>query len=346
MVCIYQESIKTKITYMMPKVSIVVPVHNAGQYLHRCIDSLVSQTLVDIEIVLVLDVPTDGSDKVAESYANLDARIKLVYNSVNLHIGLSRNAGLNASTGEYIGFCDHDDYCELDMFEKLYAKAIEDSADIVVSNFFDEWDDEVAFFNFPQGLSDKEFQAKMFSALIAGKYSRKNTESFSNANVIWNQIFRKDFLLNNHLELCDNRIVTMEDVLFNIKTHFYAQQVSFVPEAFYHHINNSHNSFDKYEYRSLVRIIAHITEIYTFLNHNNVWDEHKSDFAVCTLRRLYTSYRNELKFKGMFSSFAFFVRVRNHSQIQQILSLFKFNPQLLHEFSATKKVFLKFIVKS
>ena len=78
---------------MPPKVSIIIPVYNAGEYLARCLESVVSQTLKDIEIVLVLDNPTDGSDLVAEEYSQKDSRIKIIKNEKNLHIGFSRNKG-------------------------------------------------------------------------------------------------------------------------------------------------------------------------------------------------------------------------------------------------------------
>ena len=139
---------------MIPKVSIIVPIYNAGEFLGRCLDSLIHQTLKDIEIILVLDVPTDGSDKVAEMYADQDNRIKLVYNESNLHIGFSRNAGLKIASGEYVGFADHDDYCETDMFEKLYKKAKKDNADVVVSNFYVESETEKSFFGFIERIID------------------------------------------------------------------------------------------------------------------------------------------------------------------------------------------------
>ena len=74
-----------------PKISVIIPVYNAGIYLPERIESILNQTLKDIEIIIVLDCPTDGSDKVAESYSRKDERIKLIYNPANLHIGLSRN---------------------------------------------------------------------------------------------------------------------------------------------------------------------------------------------------------------------------------------------------------------
>ena len=102
-----------------PKVSIIVPVYNAGSYFSKLLDSLTGQTLKEIEIILVLDCPTDGSDRVAEEYAARDGRIVLVRNRENLHVGFSRNEGLKIARGEYIGFCDHDDWVEPEMFEKM-----------------------------------------------------------------------------------------------------------------------------------------------------------------------------------------------------------------------------------
>ena len=102
---------------MTPKVSIIVPIYNAGKFLEKCLDTLVNQTLKDIEIILVLDCPTDGSDRIAREYAEKDPRIRLIINEQNLNIGLSRNEGLKIARGEYIGFSDHDDWRELDMYE-------------------------------------------------------------------------------------------------------------------------------------------------------------------------------------------------------------------------------------
>ena len=327
------------------KVSIIVPVYNAGIHLKPCLDSLVGQTLKEIEIVLVLDVPTDGSDKVAEEYAQRDKRIKLVYNKLNLHIGFSRNEGLKVAQGEYIGFADHDDYCEIDMFEQLYRKAKNNDADVVVSNFYVESETEKFFFGFPDNLPDAEFQDNVFKSLINARISRKNTYSFDNVNVIWNQLFRREFLKLNDIWFTDNKVITMEDVLFNIKVHFSARKVCYLPETYYHHVNNSQNEFDSYDYRAIAKVIPHLLEIDTFLRTNNIWQQYGELFAECTLKRLYTSYRNEVKFKKFFYSVGFFKRVRNNNQLQNILKVFQYNDALIKKFPVTKICFLFLIRK-
>ena len=113
---------------MSPKVSVIVPVYNAAAYLPHCLDTLTCQTLKELEIILVLDCPTDGSEKIAEDYAARFPQIRLLYNEKNLHAGESRNRGLDVATGEYIGFVDADDFVEARMFEDMYLTAKERNA--------------------------------------------------------------------------------------------------------------------------------------------------------------------------------------------------------------------------
>ena len=117
------------------KVSVIIPVYNAGQHLIGCLDSLTKQSLKEIEIILVLDCPTDGSDKICYEYAKKDPRFKIIENPQNLHIGITRNNGLKEAKGEYIGFCDDDDQADKYMFETLYNRAKEHNLDVVLSSF-------------------------------------------------------------------------------------------------------------------------------------------------------------------------------------------------------------------
>jgi len=313
----------------MIKVSIIVPVYNAGKYLIQCLDSLIGQTLEDIEIILVLDTPTDGSDKICEEYSKNDNRIKLIRNTTNLHIGFSRNEGIKVARGEYIGFADHDDYCDLQMFEHLYNNAKQKNADVVVSNIYNESGNIQDYYSFPAEFSDRIFNEKMLIALISGNRSIRNTYSFDNASAIWNQLYRNSFIKENNILFCDNRKATIEDVTFNIKAHFFAKTVCFVPETLYHHVNHEQNTFGSYDYFAISKIIPHLKEI----------------FAVCTLKRLYTSYRNEVNFKSFIRSFHMFKLIRNNPEMQEILSIFHNNIKIIKNLAITKMIFLYAIKK-
>lgn len=303
---------------MIPKVSIVVPVYNAGEHFARCLASLVNQTLQEIEIILVLDCPTDGSDKVAEQYAQQDARIKLVYNKKNMHIGLSRNEGMKVATGQYLGFSDHDDYCEKDMFELLYAQAVKKKADIVVSNFSQDASGEKIFYGFPN-LADDVFKVKIFENIITGKISEKNKDSFSNIGAIWNQLFRRQFLSDHFILFDDNNVITMEDTLFNLKSHFFAQTVTFLPRYLYCHTTNSTNAYDDYAYMCMKKVIPYLELIDEFYEKNNVRELYAGAFFEIVLRKLYTSFRNEIRFKSIYSSFREIKKIRANKVLQSAL---------------------------
>lgn len=115
----------------MPKVSTIVPVYNAEKYISKCLDSLINQTLKDIEIICVDDYSTDNSLAILQDYASKDSRIKIIAFETKQNAAIARNKGLEVATGEFLGFVDSDDYIDLDFYEKLYHKAKETDADIV-----------------------------------------------------------------------------------------------------------------------------------------------------------------------------------------------------------------------
>lgn len=118
----------------MPKVSVIVPVYNVENYIRKCLDSIISQTLKDIEIILVDDGSEDNSGKICDEYAEKDSRIIVIHQKNN---GLSnaRNTGLNIASGEYIGFVDSDDYIKSEMYSEMYQTAEKTDADMVLCNY-------------------------------------------------------------------------------------------------------------------------------------------------------------------------------------------------------------------
>ena len=122
-----------------PIVSVLVPVYNVEKYLPRCLESILQQTLSDIEVICVNDGSTDQSAQILENYAEIDKRI-IVITKENGGLPSARNAALNKACGKYIGFVDSDDYIQPDMFEKLVNTAEKKSSDIVIcgANIFPE----------------------------------------------------------------------------------------------------------------------------------------------------------------------------------------------------------------
>jgi glycosyltransferase involved in cell wall biosynthesis len=114
------------------KVSIIVPVYNVEKYLDRCLTSLINQTLKDIEIILVDDESPDNCPAICDNYAQKDPRIKVIHKK-NQGLGMACNSGMENATGEYIAFCDSDDYVDNCMYENMYYIAVKHEADAVYS---------------------------------------------------------------------------------------------------------------------------------------------------------------------------------------------------------------------
>jgi len=115
---------------MSVKISVIIPVYNTALYLNRCLDSVINQTLNDIEIICVNDKSTDGSLSILEQYAKLDKRVKIINNKKNEGVSAARNKAIKNAVGEYVSFVDSDDAIDLDFLEKLYFVAIKKGVDI------------------------------------------------------------------------------------------------------------------------------------------------------------------------------------------------------------------------
>ena len=127
----------------MPKVSIIVPVYNVEEYLEKCLDSLVNQTLKDIEIIIVNDGSPDNSQKIIDEYQSKYKNIKS-YQKTNGGLSDARNYGINKASGEYLAFIDSDDYIKTDMIEKMYQKAKNEKLDIVVCNSIEIYPNDIS----------------------------------------------------------------------------------------------------------------------------------------------------------------------------------------------------------
>ena len=126
----------------MKKVSVIVPVYNTSNYLEKCITSLLNQTLQDIEIIMVNDGSLDNSREIIEEFQKKDNRI-LLFNKENGGQASARNLGLSKATGEYVAFLDSDDYISPVMYEQLYNKAKSMDYDIVLCNYYLDYNGEI-----------------------------------------------------------------------------------------------------------------------------------------------------------------------------------------------------------
>ena len=208
------------------KVSILVPVYNTSEYLRKCLDTLVGQTLKEIEIICVNDGSTDNSLEILEQYAARDARVVIV-NKPNGGLPSARNAGIDNAKGEYIGFVDSDDYVELNMFERLYNTAKKKNSEVVVCGAHIFPDKPKASDWFYDVLSPRTYNYKKFTPELL--FKEKGARPF-----LWRNLVKRDLIVRENIRLRED-IVLGEDQAFQFRVFPKARGISFISDKLYHY---------------------------------------------------------------------------------------------------------------
>ena len=223
-----------------PKVSIVIPIYNVERYLRQCLDSVVNQTLKDIEIICVDDGSTDSSPDIIKEYVDKDPRVKVI-TKPNSGYGNSMNRGFNMAEGEYIGIVESDDYAELNMFERLYEIASKNDLDVIKSSFY-------FYYSVPKEKNEKmEIVSKVregvtFCPSRDFKAPMEMVEFFNIKPSIWSAIYRKDFIREHNIRFLETPGAAFQDSSFNFKVMSLAQRVQLTREAFLHYRQDNESS--------------------------------------------------------------------------------------------------------
>lgn len=232
---------------MNPKVSIVVPIYNVEAYLERCLKSILSQELKEIEIIAVNDGSSDRSREILASYAKKDSRITVI-DKRNGGVSSARNIGVELSTGEYIGFVDPDDWVEADMYLELYREAVQEDADIVMCTYIREFGTHSSEkkFDHPGKVccQGNELRSKYMRRLIGPMEEEIAQTEFLDAwGTVWSKIYKAKTVKENRLTFTDLSIIgTNEDSLFNIQAFYYADTFVFLNRPYYHYWRANSNS--------------------------------------------------------------------------------------------------------
>ena len=209
------------------KVSVLVPVYNVECYLRQCLDSVLAQTLKDIEVVCVNDGSTDSSPAILKEYASKDSRIKII-NQKNSGYGTAMNVATDNATGEYIGIVEPDDFIEPDMFEILYNAAVQNSLDFVKSDFYRFTTDENGKpcpVYFAQSKKPVDYNS-VFCPL-------EKPESFRFEMNTWCGLYKRDFILKNNIRYNTTPGASFQDNGFYFLTQTFAKRVMLLNKAFY-----------------------------------------------------------------------------------------------------------------
>lgn len=257
----------------MPKISIILPIFNVEKYLNRCVDSVISQTLEDIEIILATDGP-ESCDKICEEYATKDSRVKIVSHPGSY--GKAFNKSLEIASGEYIGIVETDDWCDNLMFEKMYNKAKETDADVVKCGFYFAYDDENK--NTFEVWDEYNENLDIF----------KNQKFLSSQPSVWSCIYKKDFLAKNNIKMIEDRMAFI-DAPFHYETLYKADKYVLLKEPLYYYYQDNENQ----TVRNVKPLDGLRAEKYAFekIKESNNFEKLQKGFIYSTSLHLLWNYK-------------------------------------------------------
>ena len=252
----------------MVKVSVIVPVYNVEAYLEKCLDSLVNQTLKDIEIIVVDDGSPDNSEKIIKKYAKEYQCIK-AFKKENGGLSDARNYGIKKATGEYLAFVDSDDYVTTDMYEKMYEKAVSGNFDMVVCDLDYVYPDRVvrAYSNLKTDTTDiKKTMLNIYPSA-------------------WNKIFKRK--LFNELEF--KKGVWFEDVEFIYRMLPKIKTIGVIHEPFYEYLQRE-GSITRKKDKRIYHYLENMDGLVKYYHENNYYDKYQKELEYVYVRYIYATF--------------------------------------------------------
>lgn len=238
-----------------PCVSVVMPIYNVENFLKKSLESVLNQTLKNIEIICINDGSTDGSLDIINYFALKDERI-VVFNKNNSGYGNTMNIGIRIAKGEYIGILEPDDFMDYDMIEKLYKEAKKYDLDVVKSNYF----------NYKTSSNTNTF------VNVLGKFNyNKIISSEDNKYIcnirpcIWSAIYKKQLLIKNKIFFNETPGASYQDTAFSFKVWVNAKKVEFVKPAYLHYRTDNDNS-SEHSTEKVFNICDEFQSIQSYLN--------------------------------------------------------------------------------
>lgn len=205
---------------MIPCVSVIIPIYNAAEHLQTCIESILSQTLSNIEIICVDDGSTDNSLTILDKYSKKDSRL-IVLHQNNRGGGAARNLGLNIASGKYVSFLDADDFFEKDMLEKAYIASEKNNLDILIFNYY-YYNTVTENCSLSYDIKEKHLpELEVFSYMDMPKYILTDF-----CCAAWNKLYQKDFLISNGIKF--HEIQRTNDLYFTRFSLALAKRISVI----------------------------------------------------------------------------------------------------------------------
>lgn len=278
-----------------PRVSVIIPVYNASETLNQCIDSVLAQTLENIEIIIVNDGSTDNSAELITPYLS-DERI-VYYEKKNEGLAAARQDGIERARGEFIGFVDSDDWIEPDMYEKMYQAAVTADADVVFCNVFADEDEKQRKY-LDSGVYDRYRIETEILPLSLGGISKKG----ANDVIRWSnclRIYRKKLLDDNNIKF-DRRFRRSQDLQLTFEAMLYADCFVYLGDDYLYHNRTQNNaqSLSRGYTKNYWKLIRPLIDVLENDVENYKHQDLSYNMALCVFFFAVTGIINESKDNG------------------------------------------------
>jgi Glycosyltransferases involved in cell wall biogenesis len=250
--------------YKVPHVSILVPVYNVEKYLGECLDSLVNQTLKNIEIICINDGSTDGSLEILKEYSNKDTRVKII-DKKNTGYGNTMNLGIEKASGEYIGIVESDDFAELDMFEVLYKEAKKNDLDVARCNFY--------YYKTVDGSNVKS----KFSWVVHDKVYAPSDDwgPFYQQPSVWANIYKTSFIKKNKISFLETPGASYQDTAFSFKVYALANRFKIIETPLIHYRTDNDASSSVQSTSKVYCVCDEYAEIKRFIKDRGLYEKYR-----------------------------------------------------------------------
>lgn len=267
------------------KISVIMPIYNAYDYLRPAMDSVLDQTLRDIEIICVDDGSTDHSLDIIKEYQKQDQRIRIL-TETNAGPAVARNAGLKRARGEYVAFLDADDFFETDMLERMFEQAKRDDLDIVIAKY-DIYNSKKA--RFRENI-ESEYAVIYDGGVVTSKNEHPDCILQSTSGFAWNKLFKRSFLLEKGISFL-TEVRMFEDVYFTVTSLAFAERVGKLQSVLMHHRVYSEQT----RARMYKKYFSQVPEVYLkikeFLMKGGMYQPLSTGFLNLSASRCYHIYK-------------------------------------------------------
>ena len=319
----------------MSKVSVIIPVYNTSKYLHHCLDSVLSQTFAEFEIIIINDGSTDNSLEILREYEAKDNRI-VVIDKNNEGVSAARNCGIKVAKGEYIMFCDSDDFVTPNWIEKLYEAIYKHPNSWVDCDYYKY--DAVKNLVTPNHMKNITSDMVIPNSEYYIYYKNQNSHS------CWNRIYKKDVLYSNNI-LFPVDISVGEDVLFNIEYIRYCDAFFHVSSELYYWNNDNNMSLsrkeDKKYYDTIKVLYFPRLSVVSQKDKQNFIDDYFYRFYLC-LEKIYqnnNSKKDAIKYGNYILNDKEFIHALNNAsdtacgkKLKMLLKTRQYRAFLLHKY--------------